>query len=100
MRTRPARWTPILILQGVQELHRPPPRPGLPVGQPVGMQWRLTFTTTDARPDEKNTLRLPGLTPSDDDPRLRRGFADLTSNVERAGHPPVAYADYFDDTDG
>ena len=107
--------------------HRVRAFPGV---SPSGMHWRVTLTATDAAPDETTTLRystgdltlfaggdvtvatasetvadlilaaLPGLTPIQDDPDYVAWFADLMGKVERAGHPPVAYADYFDDTDG
>ncbi|MFZ1411329.1 MAG: macro domain-containing protein, partial [Micropruina sp.] len=43
---------------------------------------------------------FPGIAPTRDDPDYVAWFADLMLLVERAGRPPVAFADYFDDTSG
>jgi O-acetyl-ADP-ribose deacetylase (regulator of RNase III) len=59
--------------------------------------------TAATGPDEVADLilaALPGLTPGTGDPSYAAWFEDLMHLVERLDAPPIAYADYFDDSKG
>lgn len=60
----------------------------------------VTVTTSPDKVADLILAALPGIMPIGDDPDYVAWFADLMVLVERAARPPVAYADYFDDTAG
>ena len=60
----------------------------------------VTVTTSPDTVADLILAALPGIAPTGDDPAYVAWYADLMRHVERAGRPPVAYADYFDDTAG
>jgi O-acetyl-ADP-ribose deacetylase (regulator of RNase III) len=96
---------------------------------PSGMHWRATVTTADTQEDDA-TIRyttgattefagaevtlatspetvadlilaaLPSATPTGGDPAYVAWFDDLMQLVDRHGTVPIAYADYFDASDG
>ena len=60
----------------------------------------VTVTTSPEAVADLILAALPGIVPTGDDPDYVTWFADLMRLVESADRPPVAYADYFDDTAG
>ena len=60
----------------------------------------VTVTTSPDTVADLILAALPGVAPTGDDPDYVAWYADLMQLVERAGKPPVAYADYFDDAAG
>jgi O-acetyl-ADP-ribose deacetylase len=60
----------------------------------------VTVTTSPETVADLILNALPEAAPTADDPEYVSWFADLMQLVESAGQPPIAYADYFEHSEG
>ena len=60
----------------------------------------VTVTTSPETVADLILNALPEAAPTADDPEYVSWFADLMKLVESAGTPPIAYAEYFDESNG